>query len=427
MLTHRLIAGAVVVFAASLAMGTPDAFAVDATLVTVSTSPTAPVWGEPVALAVTVTDTTVPTAIPTGSVRFSVDDVPIGSAVTLVTGAAGLPIGLPDIGPHTIAAAYTPDDAAYDVDSGTATMTIAKAETATTLGAVPNPAVAGQNATFTATVTVTPPGAGTPIGTVRFAEGTDFLDQPLDLGHSSFVGYAFAGLYTVHATYSGDRHFTSSTGSVDTQVNRAATTTALTISPNPATPGAAIAFRAIVSIQPPGDVAPGGSLQFTIDGAPVGAAIGLGSGVIGYEGNLNAPPGNRTYLVAVGYSGDEDTEPSSAAVAVTVSAPALPSTAASTPTVAVSHLSAMASTLTTALRLRGFAALTTTIETIAAGPGLLDQKVYSPAAPNAGRAAATKRVDDRLRTPPLHGRRHGHAAAQAHQLRAVELCVTPSR
>ena len=52
----------------------------------------------------------------------------------------------------------------------------------------------------------------------------------------------------------------------------------------------------------------------------------------------------------------------------------------------------MASTLTTALRLRGFAALTTTIETIAAGPGLLDQKVYAPAAPKRARAPATKRV-----------------------------------
>ena len=258
MLTHRLIAGAVVVFAASLAMGTPDAFAVDATLVTVATSPPLRFGASPWRWPSPSPTPPSPTAIPTGSVRFSVDDVPIGSAVTLVTGAASLPIGLPDIGPHTIAAAYTPDDAAYDAGSGTATMTIAKAETATTLGAVPNPTVAGQNATFTATVTVTPPGAGTPIGTVRFAEGTDFLDEPLDLGHSSFVGYAFAGLYTVHATYSGDRHFTSSTGSVDTQVNRAATTTTLTIAPNPATPGAAIAFRAIVSIQPPGDVAPGG-------------------------------------------------------------------------------------------------------------------------------------------------------------------------
>ena len=241
------------------------------------------------------------------------------------------------------------------------------------------------------------------------------------------MGYAFAGLYTVDATYSGDRHFTASTGSVDTQVNRAATTTALTISPNPATPGAAIAFRATVGIQPPGDVAPGGSLQFTIDGAPVGAAIGLGSGVIGYEGNLNAPPGNRTYLVAVGYSGDEDTEPSSAAVAVAVSAPALPSTAASTPTVAVSHLSAMASTLTTALRLRGFAALTTTIETIAAGPGLLDQKVYRTSRTESGAGGSHEAGRDRLRTPPLHGRRHGRRCGSSSPLRAVGPSVTPSR
>jgi large repetitive protein len=230
---------------------------------------------------------------------------------------------------------------------------------------------------------------------VRFAEGTGTLDRALDAtAQASFVGYAFAGLYTVHATYLGDPHFNTSTDSVDTRVNKATTTTTLTISPNPATPGAAISSLAIVGIQPPGDVAPSGSLQFTIDGTPVGAAIGLGGGVVGYQGNLTAPPGDRTYLVAVGYSGDEDTEPSSASVAVTVSAPApaLPNTAASVPSVVLAHLSTMAPTLTSALRLRGFAALTTTIETIAAGPGLLEQKVYAPPAARAATAAATKRV-----------------------------------
>ena len=52
----------------------------------------------------------------------------------------------------------------------------------------------------------------------------------------------------------------------------------------------------------------------------------------------------------------------------------------------------MASTLTTALRLRGFAALATTIgEAHGTGPASR-QKVYSPAAPHAARAAATKPV-----------------------------------
>ena len=79
----------------------------------------------------------------------------------------------------------------------------------------------------------------------------------------------------------------------------------------------------------PGDVDPTGSLQFTIDGAPSGGAIALGNGAIGYQGTIIAPPGNRTFLVAVGYSGDDDTEPSSASVAVTVAGPAVAGAAAS--------------------------------------------------------------------------------------------------
>ena len=285
-----------------------------------------------------------------------------------------------------------PTTVPIDAGSGTATMTIAKAETTTTLGAVPNPAVAGQNATFTATVTVTPPGAGTPTGTVRFAErdrssSTSRLD-PWGSPHPWVMPSRACTRSTppirataLHSQHRLGRH-AGQQGRDDHRADDLA-------EPRHSRP--AIAFRAIVGIQPPGDVAPGGSLQFTIDGAPVGAAIGLGSGVIGYEGNLNAPPGNRTYLVAVGYSGDEDTEPSSASVAVTVSAPAARPARRRRLRPSRSHTSARwRSTLTTALRLRGFAALTTTIETIAAGPGVLDQKVYAPAAPKRARAAATK-------------------------------------
>jgi hypothetical protein len=398
MLTHRLIPGAVVVFAASLAMGAPDAIAADTTATTVALSSPASVWGESVRLTATVTDTVPPVTIPTGSVQFTDGVAPIGAPVALaISGEATIDVTALEIGMHAISAVYSPDTTDFVTSRAIAmTLDVARAQTTTTLGADPNPTVAGQDATFTATVAATPPGAGTPTGTVHFGPATGGAYRMLDMGRASLVAYDFAGLYLDLVTYNGDPHFNSSTGSVVFRVNKAATTTTLTISPNPAAPGAAIAFRAIVGIRPPGDVAPGGSLQFSIDGAPVGAAIGLGGGVIGYEGNLNAPPGNQTYLVGVRYSGDEDTEPSEASVAVTVLAPALPSTAASAPagapTVTVSHLSAMASTLTTALRLRGFAALTTTIETVAAGPGLLEQKVYAPAAARAARSAATKRV-----------------------------------
>jgi hypothetical protein len=54
-----------------------------------------------------------------------------------------------------------------------------------------------------------------------------------------------------------------------------------------------ITKTALVGVVPPGDVAPSGTLQFTIHGAPVGAAIGLGDGAIGHQGTLTAPPGDH--------------------------------------------------------------------------------------------------------------------------------------
>jgi hypothetical protein len=348
-------------------------------------------------LTATVSDTTPPATTPTGSVQFSDDATPLSSARTLVAGQASIAIPTLSVGAHAITATYTPDDPIAFMGSTSFPSTsvmVAKAATTTTLVAAPNPTVAGQDATFYAAVAAAPPGAGSPTGSVQFADhgGPTFDTVGLDaMGHASTVAYAFAGLYTVDANYVGDAHFNASTGSVQTQVNRAATSTALTISPNPATPGATITFSAVVGSVPPGDVAPAGSLQFSIDGVPIGAAIGLGNGVIGYQGTLTAPPGNRTYQVAVSYSGDADTEPSSASVPVTVAAPTTISAPSSTVTVAVAQLKAMMSTLTTALRLRGFAALTSTTQTLRAGPGVVEQKVYSPNAPRGARGAAAKK------------------------------------
>ena len=404
---HRFVARAVViVFAAGASMTfIAPALAADATTVVVS-SPTALVWGQ--SLMATVTDSDNTARVPEGTLQFLDNGVPIGASVPLIAGAGSLPTPSLEVAqPHSISAAYTPSNPMDFMASSTSAgvpVTVDKASTSTALTAAPNPAVAGQDTTFAATVGAQPPGAGTPSGNVEFADAAGpFRAVELDpTGHASTVAYAFAGLYTVSAHYVGDPHFNDSFGSVNTRVDKAATNTTLTISPNPATPGATITFTAIVSVPPPGDVDPAGSLQLAIDGAPVGAAIGLGGGVIGFQGSLTAPPGNRTYLVAVSYSGDDDTQPSSASVAVTVAAPApapaVAGSAASTAplapaTLAVARLNAMTSTLTTALRLRGFAALGATTERLTApGPGLLEQKVYSPAAPHAARAAATKPV-----------------------------------
>lgn len=398
MLHRRFVAhaaAAALAAAASLTVAAP-ALAVDATTTTVTAAPAASVWGQSVVLTATVADTAPPMTTPTGSVQFSDGSAAIGPSTTLTAGTASVATTALEVGQRTVTASYTPADiTAFDPSNGTVVVPVARAATTTTLGASPNPAVAGQGVTLGATVVASLPGRGTPTGLVSFVNhgGSLVATAGLDpMAHASTIAYGFAGLYALDANYGGDSHFDASSGSALARVNRAATSTVLTISPNPATSGSTISFSAIVGVVAPGDVDPTGSLQFTIDGAPSGGAIALGNGAIGYQGTIIAPPGNRTFLVAVGYSGDDDTEPSSASVAVTVAGPAVAGAAASVAPVAVAQLKAMVSTLTTALRLRGFSALTSTVQTLRAGPGVVDQQVYSPASPRTARAAAKKPV-----------------------------------
>jgi Big-like domain-containing protein len=398
---HRSIAGSLTVLAAlgaSLSVGAQGAFAApEATSTMVTPSTTTAVWGQPVTFTAIVSDTPTPATHPTGNVQFKDGAMNIGLPVTLTDGTASLPPAALEMGTHSITAAYTPADANAFIASTSqpVSVTVARANTTTTLDVAPDPTVAGQATTFTATVAAVAPGTGTPGGLVVFSNPSGSIIDIATLdgtGRASTEAYGFAGPHTVLATYQGNDHFNLSGDTVDTTVNRAATTTTLTISPNPATPGATISYSAVVGIVPPGDVAPGGSLQFTIDGAPAGAAVALGNGIIGFRGSLTAPPGDRTYLVAVSYSGDQDTEPSSASVAVTVRGTVAPGSQASLPTVAVTQLKAMVSTLTAALRVRGFSALTSTTQTLTAGPGVVEQKVSSTNAPRGARAAGRKSV-----------------------------------
>lgn len=95
------------------------------------------------------------------------------------------------------------------------------------------------------------------------------------------------------------------------------------------------------------------------------------------------------------YSGDANTNPSAASLQQTIAAPAPlaapPATA--TKAVTVQQLTALIKTLANALNKRGLAALTSTAQTLtAAGPGALDQKVYSPRAPTSATQSKSKNV-----------------------------------
>ena len=97
-----------------------------------------------------------------------------------------------------------------------------KAVTTTTLSASANPSVYGQSATFTATVTSTVLGDGTPTGSVQFVvDGSNFgeaVNLVNGVATSAAIGSLDAGSHMVTAIYSGDTDFIASTAASLTQV-----------------------------------------------------------------------------------------------------------------------------------------------------------------------------------------------------------------
>jgi hypothetical protein len=135
--------------------------------------------------------------------------------------------------------------------SNSVVQTVNKDATTTTLTGSPNPVALGQAVSFTITVTPNAPGSGIAGGTVtlrlpKATLGTVTLDGT---GHATFTTSALpAGSNTITATYNGDGNYLTSAGTVVQTVGaRAASTTSLRTSQNPAVFGAAVTFTATVT------------------------------------------------------------------------------------------------------------------------------------------------------------------------------------
>src|SRR5262249_48245357 len=130
--------------------------------------------------------------------------------VALATDArASSPPGFYDIA----ASGATSSD--YTITLNDGTLTISPAGTSTSLASSPNPSVTGQSVTFTATIAVVAPGAGTPTGTVTFIDGSTTLGTGTLIGGVATLStssLAVAG-HSITAAYSGDTDFGTSTSS----------------------------------------------------------------------------------------------------------------------------------------------------------------------------------------------------------------------
>src|SRR6185437_5996064 len=295
-------------------------------------SPSQSVVGQTVTFTATVVGTGVGVA-PTGTMTFSSNGTPIGSApISVNGGVASAVLAVPSngvtplpVGTNSISAAYS-GDGNYNVSNSPITapnalqQVVSKAPTSIVLTSSTNSSVVGQQVTLTAIVTVNPPASGTSTGTVNFYNTV--ASTPVLLGTAQLVpaaGQNAANQFTASllpqalpqgnlqltAVYSGDNNYVTSTSTTVTQaVSKPAVTITLTNNINPSLYGQQVTFTATVTPLPPGTGTPTGQVTF-FDGANNLAVVTLVGGQATYTGML--PVGNHS--IAVSYPGDTNFQP----------------------------------------------------------------------------------------------------------------------
>ncbi len=287
-----------------------------------SSNPNPSIYGN--AIAFTVTVPTVGSAAATGNVTVSI--VPVGSSSAVATPSltlSGSPAGgsvsisTLAVGTYNVTAHYAGDNNYAQSTSSSITQTVNVAQTATAVTAAPNPGIAGKSVALTATVTVTQ-GSATPTGTVQFTDTFNGTTSSLGSATVGSNGQAVLhptlapGPHAIVATYGGDRNDNGSNGSLALAVVQATTTTALTVSPNPAIVEGTITFSATVSGN---GGTPTGTISFLAGATTLGTAtLSAGKAQI-----TNATLAAGTYSITAVYSGDaNDTASTSTAISLVI-------------------------------------------------------------------------------------------------------------
>jgi hypothetical protein len=222
-------------------------------------------------------------------------------AVPLAAGSASFAISTLVSGTHSLTAAYS-GDGNFQPSTGTLSQVVSAAATTTMLTSSQNPSTYNQAVTFSATVT-SPPGSGTPTGTVIFTRGLATLGTVTLTGGTALIATATVppGAQTISANYSGSASFQISAVNLTQQVNTAATTISLTSSLNPATITSPITFTATLTGQYGGS--PTGTVTFFENDTPIGPAVTVSSRK---ASTVTTFATAATYAMTAVYSGDSD-------------------------------------------------------------------------------------------------------------------------
>jgi Bacterial Ig-like domain (group 3) len=221
--------------------------------------------------------------------------------------------------PHQIAARYSGDGNFAASASTTLGQAVNKAATSTSLTSSANPSGTGQKVTYTATVTASSPGSGSPSGSVAF---TDAGAQISGCGSMTVTGgvarcsvtYADTGgsPHPITAGYKGDGNYTASASTVLSQTIKPASSASISSSANPSVSGQQVTYTATVSSDVAG--APTGTVTFDDKGVTIKGcgAVALSGGVAHCSVTYAGPAGSAHQIVA-SYSGDAELATSSSA------------------------------------------------------------------------------------------------------------------
>lgn len=307
LVTSTLTAGAHTLTARYVPTGTTSSAVVHGvnkvpTTLSLTTSKTPSLVGQPVMLTATVEPATV-----AGSVTFKEGASTLGSATIDPMGVASLTVNLPR-GTHILRAEFAGDAMYVPSTSATLVQTVNKGSTTTAVVTSESPSLVGQPVTFTATVQVAPPAAGTPTGTVTFKEGASTLGSgALDgAGMASFVATTLSlGPHTITAEYAGDGNFDASVSAeaVTQLVELDGTLVDLQASTTPSTYGQGVTFTATLTASD-GATTPSGSVTFTDVSATPPTTLGTVPLVGGGAAVTTDALAVGKHIIEVTYGGD---------------------------------------------------------------------------------------------------------------------------
>ena len=288
------------------------------TSTTLASSANPSVSGQSVTYTATVSPSPPASGNPSGTVAFADGGQAIAGcgAVTLSAGTATCTTSYPGTAgsPHAIVATYSGDTSFGASTSAPVAETVNRALTSTALSSTANPSSAGQAVTYTASVTVSEPGAGSPTGTVSFADGGSAIAgcQAVTLTRGAAtcsVAYAQASTspHSITASYAGDPDFAPSTSpALQQQVGKAATKLAAA----PASYGLlSISFSATLTRSFDGAALSGKQVAFSTQGQTLCRATTNSKGVARCTAS-GLIIGQSTYTAS--FAGDATYQPASA-------------------------------------------------------------------------------------------------------------------